>query len=68
MISFLQTLFRNHRHLFVVEKGTVRIRPPVQQKNDAFNGGGRKRQQSKNLGGNPEAKKQKPCWFYVNHP
>jgi hypothetical protein len=66
-----QTLLRNHRHLFIVEKGTVRLRPPLQQQQmktvePTF---GRKRKEAnKKSGGNPQAKKLKPCWFYSHHP
>ena len=52
----LQTLFRNHHYIFVVEKGTVRIRVP----------GKDIKKSSKET--SKERHKTKPCWHFKNHP
>lgn len=64
-----QTLFRNHRHLFVVEKGTVRLRPPVKDLEEAGNNH-RKRPRPKDSTSvnGLKMKKMRPCWFHANHP
>ena len=58
----LQTLLRNNNHLFVVERGCVRLRCPIY---DTASSGKRKRS-SNNLSG--KRIKTKMCWFYENHP
>lgn len=58
----LQTLFRNHRHIFVVEKGTIRLRTPGKEEAPP-----RGKKRSKSLNDKP-IKKIKPCWFHQNHP
>ncbi|XP_063221450.1 probable tRNA (uracil-O(2)-)-methyltransferase [Bacillus rossius redtenbacheri] len=50
----LQTLLKNHRFLFVVEKGTVKLRIPLPKR------------ELKNI--NWATWKIKPCWFHHNHP
>ena len=52
----LQTLFRNHHYIFVVEKGTVRLRIPGQDV----------RKNAKST--SKDRLKTKPCWHYNNHP
>lgn len=56
----LQTLLRNHNHIFVVGKGTVRLRCPA---TDSHHVG--KRKVNQNI---QEFKKKKLCWFHENHP
>jgi len=56
----LQTLFRNHHFIFVVEKGMVRLRIPGTD-------------QPRNRRGKPPADnsarfKTKPCWHHHHHP
>lgn len=52
----LQTLFRNHHYIFVVEKGRVRLRIPSVDV----------RKGSKDA--SKERLKTKPCWHFHNHP
>ena len=52
----MQTLFRNHHYIFVVEKGTVRIRVPGKDIKKSV------KEASK------DRIKTKPCWHFVNHP
>ena len=52
----LQTLFRNHHYIFVVEKGSVRIRVPGKDIKKSV------KEPSK------DRIKTKPCWHFVNHP
>ena len=52
----LQTLFRNHHFIFVVEKGCVRLRVPGKDVKR-----GSKETPSERL-------KTKPCWHFHNHP
>lgn len=50
----LQTLLKNHHQIFLVEKGKVQFRSPIKL-NDVIN--------------NSKVRvKQKPCWFFQNHP
>ncbi|XP_014481430.1 PREDICTED: probable tRNA (uracil-O(2)-)-methyltransferase isoform X2 [Dinoponera quadriceps] len=51
----LQTLLRNHSHIFCVAQGKVQFRIP------GVTGGRRKRRRN-------GVSKVKPCWFYENHP
>ncbi|XP_043265069.1 probable tRNA (uracil-O(2)-)-methyltransferase [Colletes gigas] len=55
----LQTLLKNHRHIFRVAQGKVEFRIP--------GGGGVLAERSRKQGTSPETK-FKPCWFYANHP
>ena len=52
----LQTLFRNHHYIFVVEKGCVRLRIP----------GRDIKKSSKET--TSDRLKTKPCWQFTNHP
>jgi len=52
----LQTLFRNHHYIFVVEKGCVRLRIP---------GRDIKRSSKETTS---DRLKTKPCWHFTNHP
>merc|ERR1711862_580231 len=56
----LQTLLRNHNHIFIVIKGDVRLRHPLADHHDLG-----KKNPSKN---SDKFKGTKPCWFYENHP
>ena len=56
----LQTLLRNHNHIFIVIKGDVRLRHPLADHHDLG-----KKNPSKN---SAKFKGTKPCWFYENHP
>ncbi|XP_034193171.2 putative tRNA (uracil-O(2)-)-methyltransferase isoform X1 [Osmia lignaria lignaria] len=56
----LQTLLRNHSHIFCVAKGKVQFRIPGAEQDD----GGR----SKKRNFSTPRKKTKPCWFHENHP
>ena len=57
----LQTLLRNHNHIFIVlDKGFVRLRNPLKDHHDLG-----KKNPSKN---SAKFKQTKPCWFYSNHP
>lgn len=56
----LQTLLRNHNHIFIVDKGSVRLRNP---KSDDHNAG-KKRPSADSV----KWKKTKPCWFFHHHP
>lgn len=55
----LQTLLKNHSHIFYVAQGKVQFRIP------GSSVVGKKRKRRNN--GAP-ARKVKPCWFYKNHP
>ena len=57
----LQTLLRNHNHIFIVDKGTVRLRNPSKDHHDL----GKKRP---SVSASEKWKKTKPCWFHNNHP
>jgi len=59
----LQTLLRNNRPIFVVEKGTVRLRCHVTDPHSS--GTKSKTKQGKN---GPSVKRERPCWFVLNHP
>ena len=54
----LQTLFRNHHYIFVVEKGSVRLKVP----------GRDVKKSSKNNNKSENMIKTKPCWQHNNHP
>ncbi len=58
----LQTLLRNHNHIFVVERGTVRLRCPALDDHSR----GKKRPTAKS--DLAKFKKRKQCWFHENHP
>lgn len=56
----LQTLLKNHNHIFCVAQGKVQFRiPGIVDK--------RKRARRKRNSGEP-LRKIKPCWFHKNHP
>ena len=57
----LQTLLRNHNHIFIVDKGTVRLRNPSKDHHDL----GKKRPSASST---EKWKKTRPCWFHHNHP
>ncbi len=57
----LQTLLRNHGHVFVVSSGRVRLRCYALDEPSA--GRRRKKASAENL-----AFKRRPCWFHNNHP
>ena len=57
----LQTLLRNHNNIFIVDKGTVRLRNPAV---DHHNLGKKKPNQN----AIEKYKKTRPCWFFQNHP
>lgn len=58
----LQTLLRNHNHIFIVmDKGFVRLRNPAQDDHSL----GKKRPNAQAVN---KWKKTKPCWFDQNHP
>lgn len=57
----LQTLARNHGHIFVVDRGSVRLRcPPLD--------GDFAPRRKKNRKGYKVTRKSKPCWLFDNHP
>ena len=64
----LQTLLKNNGHVFTVENGDVQLKVPsveelVQKKKPVS------LQKSYNRGGvRSVPRKQKPCWFQLNHP
>lgn len=58
----LQTLLRNHNHMFIVDKGQVRLRNPASDSLES----GKKRPASKEKVA--KWRKSKPCWFHFNHP
>ncbi|KAG5347531.1 TRM44 methyltransferase, partial [Acromyrmex charruanus] len=53
----LQTLLKNHSHIFCVAQGKVQFRIP---------GTGKKKKRRKNA--STPLRKVKPCWFHKNHP
>eukprot|EP01137_Pigoraptor_chileana_P022160 Opistho-2@86787 len=67
----LQTLLRNHRHIFVVDKGCVSLRD-YREEGYGDAAGPRKRQKTKNAAKaarDAQAVPAKhPCWFHFNHP
>ena len=56
----LQTLFRNHHFIFVVEKGMVRLRIPGTDQPRSRRG--------KLAADNSARHKTKPCWHHHHHP
>ena len=61
----LQTLLRNHGHVFVVSQGTVRLRCHAR---DEFSVGRRSKRKKKTDDGLYLSIKKKPCWFFDHHP
>lgn len=55
----LQTLLKNHNHIFCVIQGNVRFRIPS---DNVIN------KKRKRRNGNALLRKVKPCWFHSNHP
>nr|CAG4651910.1 EOG090X07W1 [Triops cancriformis] len=55
----LQTLLRNHSHIFCVSGGVVRLRPPNEEPLIKRRKVNKSKQQNV---------KRKPCWFAANHP
>ncbi len=60
----LQTLLRNHGHIFVVIAGVVRLRCHA---TDAL-GAGRRRKKGRKFASEEEVRKRKLCWFHDHHP
>merc|ERR1719245_2664485 len=58
----LQTLLRNHNHIFIVDKGHVRLRNPAKDSHQLG-----KRKPSSNAV-TEKYRKTKPCWFFHHHP
>ena len=59
----LQTLFRNHNYIFIVEQGKVRLRCPLYDDHSAG-----KRKKGRGRGELDKYKKTKICWLFENHP
>ena len=57
----LQTLLKNHHHVFVVRGGFVRVRVPGEEISNS------KKRPGKGAGREKRAK-TKPCWHYFYHP
>lgn len=57
----LQTLLRNHSHIFCVVQGTVQFRIPGSNVVD-------KKRKRRRRNDGPPVRKVKPCWFHKNHP
>jgi len=57
----LQTLLKNHHHVFVVRGGLVRVRVPGEEVLSS------KRRPGKGSGGEKRTK-TKPCWHHQSHP
>ncbi|EFN89724.1 probable tRNA (uracil-O(2)-)-methyltransferase [Harpegnathos saltator] len=60
----LQTLLKNHSHIFRVAQGKVQFRIPGNIQKVVVDSKARKSRRS----GGASARKVKPCWFYKNHP
>ncbi|XP_077291431.1 putative tRNA (uracil-O(2)-)-methyltransferase isoform X2 [Arctopsyche grandis] len=62
----LQTLLRNHHHIFEIISGNVKLRYP-RTKSEALEkiASSNKKRKSNN---NKSILTQKPCWFFQNHP
>lgn len=58
----LQTLLKNHSHIFCVAQGKVQLRIPGAGDNS------RKKKPKKRRINDTPLRKVKPCWFYRNHP
>ncbi|KAG0415294.1 hypothetical protein HPB47_007524 [Ixodes persulcatus] len=56
----LQTLIRNHRHIFLVQKGLVSLNVPSTET--------RRRIQSKSGPASKCPPRKKQCWFFAHHP
>ncbi|XP_042146599.1 probable tRNA (uracil-O(2)-)-methyltransferase [Ixodes scapularis] len=56
----LQTLIRNHRHIFLVEKGLVSLNVPSSET--------QRRIQSKSGPASKCPPRKKQCWFFAHHP
>ena len=59
----LQTLLRNHSYIFIVEKGSVRLRCPLYDEHSVG-----KRKKGRGRGELDKYKKTKICWLFENHP
>lgn len=58
----LQTLLKNHNHIFCVAQGKVQLRIP-----GAGDNARKKKSKRRKINDTP-LRKVKPCWFYKNHP
>lgn len=56
----LQTLIRNHKHVFLVEKGLLSLNMPSAKQPQGH--------PSKRTGRTELPKRRRECWFFVNHP
>ena len=61
----LQTLLRNHNYIFIVQRGTVRLRCPLY---DKISDGKRKKSKNSHNGDVRQFRKTKICWLFENHP
>ena len=59
----LQTLLRNHNYIFIVEKGSVRLRCPLYDEHSVG-----KRKKGRGRGELDKYRKTKICWLFENHP
>nr|CAG4646338.1 EOG090X07W1 [Macrothrix elegans] len=68
----IQTLLRNHSHIFVVENKSVRFRSPTELSSSEWRNSHKLFKVSAKRKLAPDAttpaKKTKLCWFYKNHP
>ena len=62
----IQTLLRNHSHIFVVEKKAVRLRSPLEVSAQQWRS--LQKPNSKKLKALPTQEKTKTCWFFQHHP
>lgn len=62
----IQTLLRNHSHIFVVEKGTARLRSPLELSAQQWRS--LQKPNNKKLKTQETPGKTKACWFFQRHP
>ena len=67
----VQTLLRNHSHIFVVQNKCVRFRSPEELSSSEWRNQKTTHAAPKKMRRNPEVSnnvKKKSCWFFANHP
>nr|CAG4650235.1 EOG090X07W1 [Sida crystallina] len=64
----VQTLLRNHSHIFVVQNQSVRFRLPEELSAAEWRALQKPKKMSKVLAAEREKAKTRPCWFHAKHP
>nr|CAG4638521.1 EOG090X07W1 [Cyclestheria hislopi] len=64
----IQTLLKNHSHIFVVENQTVRFRSPAELSVAEWRALRKPNKKKARVSTTEKTVKIKPCWFFFNHP